>query len=37
MSLTICPGTPDFVAEIGDLDLSGPLAAADVEAVKAAF
>jgi len=37
MSITICPVTSSFAAEVGDLDLSAPLAAADVEAVKAVF
>ena len=31
------PVTPEFVAEVGDVDLSQPLAAADVQAIKAAF
>ncbi|HYC44423.1 MAG TPA: TauD/TfdA family dioxygenase [Burkholderiales bacterium] len=31
------PVTPDFVAEIGDLDLSRPLAEDDIAAVKSAF
>jgi len=37
MSITIYPVTPDFAAEIGDVDLSKPLAAADIEAIKQAF
>ena len=37
MTITICPVTPDFAAEVGDLDLSAPLSEPDVEAVKAAF
>lgn len=37
MSVTIYPVTPDFVAEIGDVDLSKPLAAADIEFIKQAF
>jgi alpha-ketoglutarate-dependent 2,4-dichlorophenoxyacetate dioxygenase len=36
MSITICPVTPDFVAEIGDVDLSA-LSPADVAEIKAAF
>jgi alpha-ketoglutarate-dependent 2,4-dichlorophenoxyacetate dioxygenase len=37
MSINVCPVTPDFAAEIGDVDLSMPLAEADVAAIKAAF
>jgi alpha-ketoglutarate-dependent 2,4-dichlorophenoxyacetate dioxygenase len=37
MSIQVCPVTPGFVAEIGDADLSKPLAAADEAAIKAAF
>ena len=37
MSITIAPITPDFVAEIGDVDLAQPLAPEDLEAIKAAF
>jgi alpha-ketoglutarate-dependent 2,4-dichlorophenoxyacetate dioxygenase len=37
MGITIVPVTPDFVAEIGDVDLSRPLAAEDQAAIKAAF
>jgi alpha-ketoglutarate-dependent 2,4-dichlorophenoxyacetate dioxygenase len=37
MSINICPVTPDFAAEIGDVDLSVPLAEADAAAIKAAF
>ena len=37
MSITICPVTPDFAAEVGDLDLSAPLAEADLAALKEAF
>ena len=36
MSITICPVTPSFVAEVGDVDLSS-LAAADLAAIEAAF
>jgi alpha-ketoglutarate-dependent 2,4-dichlorophenoxyacetate dioxygenase len=36
-SLTLYPVTPDFAAEIGDLDLSRPLDAATVAAIKQAF
>ncbi len=37
MSITIYPVTPDFAAEIGDVDLSKPLAAEDIESIKKAF
>ena len=37
MSIQVSPVTPNFVAEIGDVDLSKPLAAADEQAIKAAF
>jgi Taurine catabolism dioxygenase TauD, TfdA family len=37
MAITVCPVTAGFAAEIGDVDLSRPLAAEDVEAVKQAF
>lgn len=37
MSVKICPVTPGFVAEIGDVDLSKPLGAADEAAIQAAF
>ena len=37
MSITVCPITPDFAAEIGDVDLSKPLLTADVSAIKDAF
>jgi alpha-ketoglutarate-dependent 2,4-dichlorophenoxyacetate dioxygenase len=37
MSVTVYPLTPDFAAEIGDVDLSKPLAAADLETIKQAF
>lgn len=37
MSITIYPVTPDFAAEVGDVDLSKPLAAADIESIKQAF
>jgi hypothetical protein len=29
MAITVCPVTPGFVAEIGDIDLSTPLEPAD--------
>ena len=37
MAISIYPVTPDFAAEIGDVDLSRPLAAEDRDAIKAAF
>jgi len=37
MAVTIYPVTPEFVAEVGDVDLSRPLPPEDLEAVKAAF
>jgi len=37
MPITIMPVTPEFVAEVGDVDLSQPLAEADIAAIKTAF
>ena len=37
MAITVCPVTPRFAAEIGDVDLSAPLAPDDLQAVKDAF
>jgi len=37
MTITVVPVTPSFAAEVGDIDLSQPLDAADVAAVKEAF
>ena len=37
MTITVCPVTPGFVAEVGDVDLSKPLSAADEAAIKDAF
>jgi alpha-ketoglutarate-dependent 2,4-dichlorophenoxyacetate dioxygenase len=37
MAITVCPVTPGFVAEIGDIDLSQPLAPADLLAINEAF
>ncbi len=37
MAITVYPVTPSFAAEIGDIDLSAPLAPADVAAIKDAF
>jgi alpha-ketoglutarate-dependent 2,4-dichlorophenoxyacetate dioxygenase len=37
MAITVCPITPQFVAEIGDVDLSKTLTPADLSAIKGAF
>ena len=37
MAIAVYPVTPTFVAEVGDVDLSKPLAAADLAAIKNAF
>ncbi len=37
MAITVCPLTPNFAAEIGDVDLSRTLEAADLSAIKEAF
>ena len=37
MAITVCPVTPSFAAEIGDVDLSKEIAPPDVAAVKDAF
>jgi alpha-ketoglutarate-dependent 2,4-dichlorophenoxyacetate dioxygenase len=37
MAITVCPVTPSFAAEIGDVDLARPLDAADLEAIRQAF
>jgi alpha-ketoglutarate-dependent 2,4-dichlorophenoxyacetate dioxygenase len=37
VDIQVCPVTTGFVAEIGDVDLSRPLAVADEAAIKAAF
>ncbi len=37
MAITVQPVTADFVAEVGDVDLSRPLAAEDLSAIRAAF
>ena len=37
MAITVCPVTQGFAAEIGDVDLSRPLAPDDVAAIKDAF
>jgi alpha-ketoglutarate-dependent 2,4-dichlorophenoxyacetate dioxygenase len=37
MAITVCPVTPSFAAEIGDIDLSKPLDPSEVTQVKEAF
>jgi alpha-ketoglutarate-dependent 2,4-dichlorophenoxyacetate dioxygenase len=37
MAITVCPVTHEFVAEIGDVDLSKTLTPADLSAIKEAF
>src|SRR5580692_5121355 len=37
MAITVCPVTPSFAAEIGDVDLSGPIAPDDFKAIRDAF
>jgi alpha-ketoglutarate-dependent 2,4-dichlorophenoxyacetate dioxygenase len=37
MAITICPVTPSFAAEIGDVDLSAPVGASDLQEIKDAF
>jgi len=37
MAITVQPVTPNFAAEIGDVDLSAPLGASDVRDIKDAF
>ncbi|MGB7036074.1 MAG: TauD/TfdA family dioxygenase, partial [Xanthobacteraceae bacterium] len=37
MAITVCPVTPSFAAEIGDVDLSAPLTASDIGDIKSAF
>jgi alpha-ketoglutarate-dependent 2,4-dichlorophenoxyacetate dioxygenase len=37
MAITVCPVTPSFAAEIGDIDLSKPLAPTEISEVKDAF
>ena len=37
MTITVQPITPDFAAEVGDVDLGRPLAADDLAAIRAAF
>ena len=37
MPVTVQPITPDFAAEVGDIDLGRPIPEADIAAIKAAF
>ena len=37
MAITVCPVTQNFAAEIGDVDLSAPIAPSDLQAIKDAF
>ncbi len=37
MAITVCPVTSDFVAEVGDVDLSQPLETSDLADIKEAF
>ena len=37
MPITVCPVTPGFAAEVGDIDLSAPLTPADLGDIKQAF
>ena len=37
MTITVCPVTQNFAAEIGDIDLSAPMAPSDLQAIKYAF
>jgi alpha-ketoglutarate-dependent 2,4-dichlorophenoxyacetate dioxygenase len=37
MTITVCPVTQNFAAEIGDVDLSAPLQPSDLHAIKDAF
>src|SRR5262245_12503750 len=37
MSIVVSPVTPDFVAEVGDVDLTRPIPDADFAEVRAAF
>jgi alpha-ketoglutarate-dependent 2,4-dichlorophenoxyacetate dioxygenase len=37
MAITVWPATPDFAAEVGDVDLAQPLSAEDLAALKQAF
>ncbi len=37
MAITVVPVTPGFAAEVGDVDLSGPIEPTDLQAIKDAF
>jgi alpha-ketoglutarate-dependent 2,4-dichlorophenoxyacetate dioxygenase len=37
MAITVCPVTPSFAAEVGDVDLSKPVVPADLNDIKQAF
>jgi alpha-ketoglutarate-dependent 2,4-dichlorophenoxyacetate dioxygenase len=37
MAITISPVTPEFAAEVGDVDLSAPIVSEDMSAIKEAF
>src|SRR5580658_5444240 len=37
MAITVCPVTPSFAAEIGDVDLSKQIESSDLKAIKDAF
>jgi alpha-ketoglutarate-dependent 2,4-dichlorophenoxyacetate dioxygenase len=37
MAITVCPVTPGFAAEIGDVDLSKPIEPSDLQAISDAF
>jgi alpha-ketoglutarate-dependent 2,4-dichlorophenoxyacetate dioxygenase len=37
MAITVCPVTPSFAAEIGDVDLSQPIAPSDFQPIRDAF
>ena len=37
IAITVCPVTPSFAAEIGDVDLSKPIEPSDLSAIKDAF
>ena len=37
MTISVCPITPSFAAEIGDVDLSRPPETADLGVIKDAF
>src|SRR5579863_3288281 len=37
MAITVCPVTPSFAAEIGDIDLSDPIDSSNLLAIKQAF